>query len=86
MKLWILRPIDEKTILDASNPDSRRWSWDCAWGFVVRARDEQSARKHAADECGDEGEGAWLDPGLTSCVPLAGKGAAGVVMKDFLSG
>ncbi len=81
MKLWILRPVE---------PCQWDHLMDCNFGFVVRAKDEASARKEAesrvADEemCGAE-LGVWTDPKVTTCVPLTNKGAAGIVMADFLS-
>lgn len=86
MKLWILKPIDEKSRVTTEGLSVKRWTWDCAWGFVVRALTEQAARRKAADESGDEGRDAWLDTELTTCVELTNEGDPGVVMKDFLSG
>lgn len=81
MKLWILRPVDvEAHTQDPWNP----W-YDKSFGFIVRARDEASARQIAASDCGDEGKDAWLNDLLSTCEVLEVKGAAGILMKDFAS-
>ena len=74
MKLWILRPVDES--LEPWVP----WS-DRAFGFVVGASDEDSARRLAASDCGDEGPEAWLDPLLSTCQELVP--TEGIWMRDF---
>jgi hypothetical protein len=82
MKLFLLRPNDN----EAKNHGSKTWTYDCSFGVVVRAKDEQQARLLAASVAGDEGEAVWLDPALTSCSPLKSTGQAGVVLQDFLAG
>lgn len=70
--------------------------YDKAFGFVVRAEDEQAARALASKDAGDEAGGRdhsvtpprerpnpWLDPDLSSCVELTAEGSSEVVMKDF---
>jgi hypothetical protein len=84
MKLWILKPIDEKKMMEQKGLIIKRWTWDCAWGFVVRAKDEQDARRKAADDAGDEGCDAWLDAKLTSCMNLTNNGESGIIIRDFL--
>jgi len=74
MKLWILRPIDE-----FSEPWTP-WS-DRAFGFVVGASDEDTARRLAASDCGDEGPEAWFDPALSTCQELLP--SEGIMMRDF---
>ena len=77
MKLWILRPINELA----------NWSpwYDKAFGFVVRAIDETSARIEAAKQCGEEGADAWVDKKLSSCEELQSNGPIEVVLRDFSS-
>ncbi len=83
MKLFLLRPIAD----EAKNHGSKApWTYDCSYGVVVRAKDEQQARLLAASVSGDEGTQAWLDAELTSCSPLKATGPAGVVLQDFMAG
>jgi len=86
MKLWILEPIDDRATFELNGHTVKRWTWDCAYGFVVRAMTEDDARKHAMREAGDEGDDAWLDDKLTSCQELSADGEPGIVLKDFLTG
>jgi hypothetical protein len=86
MKLWILRPIDDQTRVTINGREVPQWTWDCAYGFVVRATDEKEAREQAYHEAGDEGGDVWLNEGLTSCKPLSTRGEAGVLLRDFLTG
>ena len=83
MKLWLLKPIKVYPELSEGGP----WTpwYDKAFGFVIRAATEKSARNKAAKDCGDEGKQAWLDPQLSSCIELTPKGAAGIVLKDYAS-
>lgn len=73
MIVWDLRPL-------ADEP----WEpwYDKAFGFVVVAPDELTARRIASEDCGDEGPAAWLDPEQSQCIPLDQE-EAGVVMRDF---
>ena len=75
MKLWILRPIKENELWEP-------W-YDKAFGHIVRAEDETTARELAAEENGNEGKAAWLSNGSSTCVELSAVGEAGVVMTDF---
>ena len=76
MKLWLLEPVDEDP-----------FGYDCAHGFVIRAKTEEQARQLAHENGGDEsrprGGKPWLDPKYTSCVLLTAKGDAGVVLEDY---
>jgi len=84
MKLFLITPIDADAAKTHSNKSP--WGYDCSYGVVVRAKDEQQARLLAASVAGDEGTNTWLDPELTSCSPLKATGPAGVVLQDFLAG
>lgn len=93
MKLWILRPIDD--MVNRPGTEHPIWSWDCAYGFVVRAESEITARQAIVEArnkddwrvmAGDEREAVWLDPKLTSCVELTTEGEPGILMRDFLAG
>jgi hypothetical protein len=56
VKLWLLRPVDN--LPNGDNP----WEpwYDKAFGFVVRAKNEQEAREFATAEAGDENRGEFL--------------------------
>lgn len=85
MRIWILQPVDHNDgCHDRCARGSCPWSpwYDKAFGFVVRAADEGSARRFAADASGDEGR-AWLDAKLATCAPLDEHGEEGVVMRDY---
>jgi hypothetical protein len=60
--------------------------YDCAHGFVVRAPDEEQARRLAARECGDEGPRFWIAQRHTKCVELLPEGDAKVILRDFNAG
>ena len=80
MKLWLMKPVDGCIINDPWRP----W-YDCAFGFVVRAADERAARKIAAQECGAEGDRAWLNEKRSSCIELLPEGEPGLILRDFAS-
>lgn len=84
----MLRPIDAATATTKRREmEVKRWSWDCAYGFVVRAESEREARELASKECGDEGPDSWTDSCFSSCeVISASDGDAEVLMTDFLAG
>ncbi len=95
MKLWILRPITDDAKAMYRGQTRKIWSWDCAYGFVVRAEDERSAREFVArsrdrddweNTTGDEGPEAWRDVTLTSCVELTGEGGPEIILRDFVAG
>jgi hypothetical protein len=80
VKLWLLRPIDE-----VSGP-WKPW-YDKAFGFVIRAETEMTARERTIGMTGDEARqhksNPWLDPKLTSCIELSTDGACEVIIRDF---
>ena len=87
-KLWILRPL-KGALWDP-------W-YDKAFGFVIRAPDEQTARAIAQKESGDEASydksiPAWTDPRNSSCKELTVETKGhfddldeAIVMRDFHS-
>jgi hypothetical protein len=80
MKLYLLEPVDET--------DNTFW-YDCAWGFVIRAKTKKEARQIAHENGGDESSKTskpWLDPKITNCTVLTAKGDIGVVLRDFYAG
>lgn len=68
MKLYVLR----------RNP-----SYDEAGGFVVRASSAKRARELAAEQCGDEGMGVWLNPEDSTCRQLKEDGRSEVILRDY---
>ena len=58
--------------------------YDKAFGFVVRAQDETSARTLASNNAGDEGSEAWMNPKLTACNELTPEGVPEVVIRDYV--
>lgn len=85
MRLWLLtRNYHEGDNDNPANP--WHWTWDCAYGFVVRANSESEARQFAADDSGTEGDEAWLNPEWSHCVELTPEGDAGNIIRNFLAG
>ena len=84
MKLWLLTP-------NAGRPEwTESWQepwkdpeYDMAFGFVVRAEFAAEARRVAAQQCGDEGESAWLNAEASSCEELLGAGEPCVVLRNM---
>jgi len=79
MRLWILRPVDEK---------SKAWQpwFDKTFGFIIEAEAEIKARELANNEGGDEnrgGQNPWLDPKQSTCQELLPIGEERVIMEDF---
>ena len=76
MKLFLLK-----------NPDPDGRIYDIADGFVIAAESHHQARKIAAQHCGDEGPGTWLDPKMSTCVVInPNRCSEGVILRDFHAG
>jgi len=73
MHLWILTT---KTPL----------TYDCTYGFVVRAPSARAARKLASREAGDEGASHWLKPQTTRCHKLSEEGKKEIIVNDYRAG
>ena len=86
--LWLLRPVNGlPQVRDARLNPWRPW-YDKAFGFVVRAPDDATARKLADAGAGDENRNdahPWLDSQLSTCVPLTETGPTEVVLVDYRS-
>ena len=91
MKLWLLRPVEGLPEDEENNP----WEpwFDKTFGFVVRAENEQEARKLANAAGGREtgkianivyrtGGDPWLDPKFSTCTELVPEGEAEVIIRD----
>ena len=76
MKLWLLKRTTEDP------------GWDEYLGFVVRALDDEEARRIASEYTnGDEGKQTWMDPSQVRCEYLGeGPGDGGVVLDSFMAG
>lgn len=90
MKLWILRPVNFSDP-DADYPEPwRHGAWDCALGFVIRAKTEQKAREIAQSDTGAEtypnDTTPWLDSSLSTCEPLSTVGPEEQIMRDYNAG
>lgn len=74
MKLYILKARD----------DAEPWSpwFDKTFGMVIRAESEERARTIAAENCSEEGRGAWLDSENSTCEELTGDGEEEVIISD----
>ena len=74
MKLWLL-----KNLKMAGNYNTMQ-------GIVVRAKDEQAARKMASESVGTHTRDVssdWLDATATSCEQLSARGKPEVIIIDF---
>ena len=80
MKLYILLAIPEAL---SKFPD---WDYDCYFGHVIEAQDEDQARQLAAEVAADEGKEGWLSPAITSCEELRVTGTAHIILSDFHAG
>jgi hypothetical protein len=74
MKLYKLEPI-------------KNWEpwYDKTFGLVIRATNEEEARKEAMNHSGDEGAALWLDPTLTKCEELNQDGIPWLILQNFAS-
>lgn len=60
--------------------------YDEQQGCVVRATSEEDARRIAAANKGDEGDEVWLDPSLTTCEVVSGRGPRGLILRAYNAG
>jgi hypothetical protein len=93
MKLWLLKARED---LDKNDDPWEPW-YDKAFGFVVRAENEERAREIAQSNGGDEKRRyrgnwngydklyPWIDPKYSTCVELTTEGQEGMVLMDFHS-
>ena len=83
MKLYELRPVDEGLRKDDNPWDP--WYDYKAFGFVVRAETEGTARAIAQENAGDEGRHhtPWLHAKYSTCTELTADGKEGLIICDF---
>lgn len=87
--LWRLQP--KNNLKKDDNP----WDpwFDKCFGFVIRAKDEKSAREYADANAGEENRGGflgkraitrhpWLDTDYTTCTQLIAEGKEGIIIED----
>jgi hypothetical protein len=75
-RFWIIRP---------RSKDDEEIGYDCAQEFVVRARNEEQARKLASEDPGDEGAEFWLDKKRSACLEIL-SGPPCIIMRDYKAG
>ena len=87
---WLLRPKDNL------KKDDNPWDpwFDKCFGFVVRTKDEKSAREYADANAGAENKGGfvgnraitihpWLDGNYSTCTQLTVEGKEGIIIEDM---
>ncbi len=73
MKLFLLERLDET-------------DWDESEGFVIRAKDEVSARVIAGEQDNNNNKSRWMDHQRTSCNEISQDGHEGVILESFNAG
>jgi hypothetical protein len=73
MKLWLL---EAKGAVDYDEFDA----------YVIRAEDEEGARKIAAEKPGASGPKKWLNPRRSICTELTADGEPGLILGSFNAG
>lgn len=93
MTLWLLEP--NYMISGSANRERNPWEpwYDKCFGMVVRAPDEQEARRIAAECASDEAcdwakyhptmPNPWLDAELSTCVLVSDDGPAELVLQSI---
>lgn len=87
MTLWALNIIDEgKLDMDDSNTYCM---WTRAYSFLIRAPDEKTARAMAvvgSDPEYPDKDTWWLEPELTTCVPVTIEGPMEIILEGHPTG
>lgn len=91
MPLWKLAPRHDSLWWCEDGKDPWHPHHDRAFGFVVRAADEEEARWLAHESAGEEnhslpGVRPWLDEAYSSCERVAEAGNAEVLLVNFRHG
>jgi len=74
-------------ILEPTPMGIKDWPhWDTLIRIIVRAINEENARKLATQRSGYEGIETWLDNSKTSCKELHTQGIEEIIMTDFRDG
>ena len=86
MKLWHLRAQPHFVLRRRGGRDPWDPWYDKTFAMVVRAPDENAARRFAAEFCGAEGPEAWLDVRYSTCEELTAEtGEPGIIIYHQLS-
>jgi hypothetical protein len=88
MALWRLSPRTDTLWWCVEGKDPWQPPHDRAFGFVVRAPDEEEARWLAHQASGEENGAVptvspWLDPAYSLCEPVALDGPGEVLLVNF---
>lgn len=77
MKLYLLRHFSyDETDIDRSYYE----------GFVIRAKDERTARKlvqEHSQEDEEDREHSWIDPSITYCIEITIEGKESIIIADY---
>lgn len=63
--------------------------WDATHGYVVRSKDEASARQFCYDQTSNSDgtpKSVWLDPAQSTCELVKSSGKQEVILYDYLAG
>jgi len=91
MKLWKLGPQKEY------KGQNSVFDWGCKWGFIIRAKSEEDARKFAHKNAGREKhvdidrengikKDTWMEPKYTYCIEIPVEGKKEIILEEFLDG
>lgn len=88
MALWRLTPRSDTLWWCVEGKDPWQPPFDCAFGFVVRASDEEEARWTAHQAGGEENAALpdvspWLDAAYSACEKLDPEGSPEVLLVNF---
>lgn len=100
MKLFKLEKRSDRHknfVIDKDGREIDPWDdpYGCMHSLVVRAENEERARKIASNHAGDEDwvirygehyDGVWTNPDLTSCKQLQKEGEEGVINRYYRHG
>lgn len=88
MKLWRLTPRHDSIWWCVEGKDPWQPHHNKAFGFIVRAGDEEEARWQAHQAAGEENEALegvrpWMDPNYSSCNEVTGEGSPEILLVNF---
>lgn len=91
MKLWRLTPRHDSIWWCEDGKDPWHPHHDRAFGFILRAADEEQARWLAHQSAGQENEALkgiqpWLDASYSRCEEVPAEGATEVLLVNFRHG
>lgn len=81
-KIWLV------TAKSCENMEDDPWDYDCYWGGVVRADNENEARKMMDKNGADENWQIrpWLDKNYSSCKEITIDGEKEIILRDYRAG